>query len=183
MASRQQSLLGELDPVSPGNTVDWCGLRSIRARRNVLLMDSTLSKSSSSRSAPLRPARAQRGRRAAVAALALALGALTASCGIGGRQVSDAQPDTALVGSFEMGTDDGLPFCEWIEVTGGDRVQVIWPDGWDVRFEPLTLIDDAGQVVATEGDQLRLTGTLGSVGQSSCFDGPIFAANSVAASA
>jgi hypothetical protein len=67
----------------------------------------------------------------------------------------------------------------WLEDPSGRRVDVFWPSGWDVGFHPLRLLDDRGQVVAREGDELAVLGPTDGIGDSICSPGAIFLAEQV----
>lgn len=83
----------------------------------------------------------------------------------------------ALVGTF--GGDAQLEGgCAWVE-SEGTRYEVLFPEGYEVSFEPLTLVGPDGEVVATEGDELALDGQAVTDMATICQIGPVFRAESV----
>lgn len=66
--------------------------------------------------------------------------------------------------------------CVWLE-SAGQRESVLWPAGFAVRFPPagpFQLVDERGELVAYEGDQLEAAGGYGEGDVSRCGvgDGP-----------
>jgi hypothetical protein len=60
-----------------------------------------------------------------------------------------------IVGHAILGDLHERDGCVWI-VMDGSRVeaQVVWPYGYSARFDPFTVFDNAGKVVASDGDQI-----------------------------
>lgn len=54
--------------------------------------------------------------------------------------------------------------CAWVERTDGEDVDVVWPDGTVGRVgeDGGLILEQDGVVVASEGEQIRLGGGLGS---------------------
>lgn len=46
----------------------------------------------------------------------------------------------------------------WLETGDGSTLQVIWPYGFRARFSPLELLNADGEVIAREGDFIKLGG-------------------------
>jgi hypothetical protein len=62
-----------------------------------------------------------------------------------------------LVGVLEGDPTDSVSPV-WLRGTNGERLEVVWPAGFWVRFDPAAqLVDERGQVVKRAGDFLRLT--------------------------
>lgn len=61
--------------------------------------------------------------------------------------------------------------CEWVITDRGEKVEVIFPDGWRVEFHPLRVIDTKGNIFATAGDRLQVLASVGGIGSSLCTDG------------
>jgi hypothetical protein len=59
--------------------------------------------------------------------------------------------------------------CTWLEDATGHRVVVIYPPGWDERFNPTRILDATGAVFAVEGDLVRVTYVPEGIGASACF--------------
>lgn len=70
--------------------------------------------------------------------------------------------------------------CVWLETAGGDRVEVLWPDGYEASTEPLELRDPSGKVIATDGDEVTITGAPAADAVSVCQIGQIWQAMTVA---
>ena len=92
---------------------------------------------------------------AAAGRLALLAPALS-GC-IPGAEVVEGPAPAVLTGRLE-GVIEGADECAWLTDAKGRRTSVFYPPGWEVRFNPLRLLDDAGRVVAREGDVLRVRG-------------------------
>jgi hypothetical protein len=58
--------------------------------------------------------------------------------------------------------------CTWLDDGSGRRLQVIYPPGWDDRFNPTRIIDATGAVFAREGDLIRVTYVTDGIGESVC---------------
>jgi ABC-type glycerol-3-phosphate transport system substrate-binding protein len=111
---------------------------------------------------------------------------LLAACG-GGDDGSVAPPtdepapapgEVAITGAF--GGDAQLEGgCAWLETAQG-RYEVIYPEGYEVQYEPLQLVGPNGEVVASAGDRLTVTGVEAPDMASFCQVGTIFEATSVA---
>jgi hypothetical protein len=124
----------------------------------------------------------------AVAAIAVTL-LLLAGCGSAGGDPAATEPPsptprespTGQVSGSVTGTlggDAGLEGgCAWLDTPQG-RIQVIYPDGYDVAFDPLRLSGPDG-VVAEEGDTVTVRGELGEGLVSTCQVGPMFTATEV----
>lgn len=48
----------------------------------------------------------------------------------------------------------------WLETRPGRTLPIIWPHGYQARFDPVELLDEHGEVVAREGDTLSVRGGL-----------------------
>lgn len=46
----------------------------------------------------------------------------------------------------------------WLTRDNGTQVLTMWPGEYRARLEPLELLDERGQVIAGEGDQIRVVG-------------------------
>lgn len=109
-----------------------------------------------------RPARARpRMRLAAI----VGLGVMGAGC-VPGELVVQTPRQLSLEGRLQEGRVDEWE-CAWLVDARGRRVDVMYPSGWDVKFRPVRLIDASGDVVAQEGDVVRVTGPEG-IGDSVC---------------
>ena len=81
---------------------------------------------------------------------------LVAACGC-------ASPPGVPLPSHDLGADgpaaliDGQATgdeeigCVWIDSPSGGRVSALWPPGYRVSFEPLTIYDETGKAVAAGG--------------------------------
>lgn len=97
-----------------------------------------------------------------------------------GVTVSTGPQQTTITGRLasEQRGDAG---CAWIATTADQRVEVAYPNGWHVEFDPLLLFDEAGQRRARDGDTLSLTGYFQAVGASVCHPDRMFVATQVTA--
>jgi hypothetical protein len=68
--------------------------------------------------------------------------------------------------------------CAWLDADGG-RYEVIWPDGYEIGFDPLRLLGPDGETVATEGEVVRVRGRLATDVVSICQVGEIYQATEV----
>jgi hypothetical protein len=104
----------------------------------------------------------------ALAAVALALLAWTAACGDGTRE---------YVGTLQ-GREDLATGCAWLLV-GQEAYDPDWPDGYRVLFSPPRLIGPGGEVVAEEGQRVRVRGTTAERRVSNCQLGPVLTVSEV----
>jgi hypothetical protein len=69
-------------------------------------------------------------------------------------------------------------------VAGGEPVTLVFPNGFTSRVEPRAIVDESGEVVAEEGDTVRLGGgfatsqggEVAGIQIAPCPDGPVFLA-------
>lgn len=109
--------------------------------------------------------------------MALAMNA----CDNSGVTVTSSHALGSLTGELVEGTSDGPEHvdCGFLQDASGRRVTVFYPDGWEVLFHPVRLIDPSGDTFATEGDQIRVVGPIDGVGASICSSVAPFRATSV----
>lgn len=112
--------------------------------------------------------------------LIVLIAAFAAGCDRG-IQITAGPRVEVLTGSL-AGDSGGSVGCAWIEDVNGQRVEVFWPDGWSVEFDPVRLFDDRHDLIATAGDEVTVTGYYNQVGGSLCAVGRAFSARSVTAS-
>lgn len=92
--------------------------------------------------------------------------ALVSSGCVGGELVVQTPRQLSLQGRLEGGHVDEWE-CAWLVDAGGRRVEVMYPPGWEVRFNPVRLVDPSDGVAAEDGDVVRVTGPEG-IGDSVC---------------
>ncbi len=101
----------------------------------------------------------------------------------GARNGPSPSPDVSLEGADLVGIFGGDPQleggCAWIDAEDGQRYEVSYPEGWEVTFDPVALIDPAGEIRAEEGDRIGLNGEVAGDLLSICQIGPIFRATEV----
>jgi hypothetical protein len=104
---------------------------------------------------------------------------LVSSCG--GTLVTSSAATVTFTGRLGGGLSSGPDpvDCSWLQDDAGRRVEVIYPERWDLRFRPLEVVDPAGRVFARAGDELRVTGPGGGIGGSICSTGLPFVAVTV----
>lgn len=119
-------------------------------------------------------------RRARLAiSLLVVLGTL-AGCTPPGITVSTGPQVTTITGRL-AGQPRGDAGCAWLETGGTQRIEVAYPNGWHIEFDPLTLYDEAGRQRAKGGDTLTVRGYFEEVGASVCQPQRMFAATEVTA--
>lgn len=79
-----------------------------------------------------------------------------------------------------LGGDENLEGgCAWLDTAGG-RYEVLYPEGYEIRFDPLRLEGPAGTVAAA-GERLRVEGAPATDLASICQVGDLFRATAVSA--
>lgn len=68
--------------------------------------------------------------------------------------------------------------CVWVEADDG-RYEVLWPQGWQADTDPVELRNPDGDVIAREGDEVRVTGAEATDVATTCQVGTIFEASAV----
>ena len=99
-------------------------------------------------------------------------------CSPPGFTLSTGPQETTLTGQ-SGGEPRGDAGCAWIETSGGEKVEVTYPNGWRVEFGPPALYDDAGRLRAKAGDNLTIVGYFEDVEASVCQPQRAFVANEV----
>lgn len=90
-------------------------------------------------------------------------------------------PDETAVLEGTLGGDAQLEGgCAWLDADDG-RFEVLYPDGYEIAFEPVRLLGPDGDTVAEEGDALRVAGHVAEDRMSVCQVGTIFQATEVLA--
>lgn len=89
----------------------------------------------------------------------------------------DSSSDSSITGTL-AGDDELEEGCVWLE-TDGERYEVLWPEGWEADTGPVELRNPEGEVVAREGDRVRVTGAEADDAVTVCQIGPIFDADEV----
>ena len=111
---------------------------------------------------------------------ALGLTLLIAAC-VSGTTVTEGGETGSLTGRLAGGVsagDDSYD-CAWLVSSDGEKIDVIYPVGWEVLHRPLRLIDPSGTLMATEGAIVRVTGPIGGTGESGCSEVMPFLADTV----
>ena len=109
-------------------------------------------------------------RRARLLGVGLALAFAGTGC-LPGYTVSEGGEPTAISGRFggEPAPNDGGNACIWLTLADGTRTYLLLFDEVDlVRFDPLRLVDDRGQTIATVGDIVTAVGPRGAIGDNGC---------------
>lgn len=68
--------------------------------------------------------------------------------------------------------------CVWLNTDEG-RIEVLWPEGWTVGTDPIELRDPGGEVVAGEGDRVRVDAAPAPALVSTCQIGELWRATTV----
>lgn len=91
--------------------------------------------------------------------------------------VTDDTDETTITG--QLAGDAQLEGgCVWLEADDA-RYEVLWPQGWESNADPVELRNPEGDVVAREGDTLRVTGAEATDVATTCQVGTIFQASAV----
>lgn len=101
------------------------------------------------------------------AVILLVGGAVLTACTPPGVTVSTGPRETSITGRLG-GEPHGDAGCAWLETDLGDRVEVVYPNGWHVEFDPVALFDEAGREIAVVGDTIVVEGYFNDVGASLC---------------
>jgi hypothetical protein len=106
---------------------------------------------------------------------------VVAGCDNGGSLATSSQTQVTFTGRLVGGKSSGADpvDCAWLDDVSGRRVVVFYPDGWDVEFHPVRLVDASGDVIARDGDTVRITGPGGGIGASLCSSESPFVAQTV----
>lgn len=90
-----------------------------------------------------------------------------------------AEPEENAMIEGTLGGDAQLEGgCAWVDTAEG-RYQVLWPAGYEIRFDPLRLEGPDGEVVAGEGDTVRVEGQTAPDMMSICMTGTLYQADTV----
>ncbi len=63
--------------------------------------------------------------------------------------------------------------CAWLETESEGRVEPRWPDGYRVAFDPVRLLGPDGEVVAEEGEEIEVEGSIDRDLMTICQVGPV----------
>lgn len=97
-----------------------------------------------------------------------------------GAAMTEDAGETTITGAL-AGDPELEGGCVWLE-TEEARYEVLWPDGWEADTDPIELRNPEGDVVAREGDELRVTGQQADDVATTCQVGTIFEASAVESS-
>ena len=104
---------------------------------------------------------------------------MLAACGRGGRTVEQSHPMVEFIGILQAGHSPEGFDCAWLVSASGDRLEVFYPDGWNVLFRPVRVLDATGRVIAQDGDLIRVAGPGDAIGESACTENVPLPATSV----
>lgn len=107
------------------------------------------------------------GRQIRAAAVLLIALTVLAACDQQGVTVSSGPQETTIIGRLG-GAAQGEAGCAWLETSSGQKVEVVYPNGWHIEFTSVALFDETGRQVAKEGDTLQVDGYFNDVGASVC---------------
>ena len=97
--------------------------------------------------------------------------------------LASEQPSRAPTGGDELtgvlGADTIEGGCGYLQTPDRTRYQVIYPEGWNLKLNPLQLTSPEGEVVARGGDEVTVRGSVSTDMASICQIGPIFQATAV----
>lgn len=75
-----------------------------------------------------------------------------------GVAVSEGSAEAQLSGSLEGEVFDGLACLSIVYAESGETYLLTWPAEFTARFDPLRVLDQNGETVATVGEEVTLTG-------------------------
>ncbi|MGH3441135.1 MAG: hypothetical protein ACRDUY_03645, partial [Nitriliruptorales bacterium] len=115
----------------------------------------------------------------AVPAALIAFSLLLAACGGDDPTIADpGEPDLVATLGGDPHLEGG---CVWLDRVPGepapgeaDRYTPTWPAGYTAEFDPIRLVGPDGEVVAEEGDTLRVEGAVDENRVTTCMTGPVF---------
>lgn len=113
----------------------------------------------------------------------LVLVVAVSGCALDSAQVPAASPSTATEVNITgvIGADAQLEGgCVWLDTDRG-RIEPLWPVGYTVTPDPLTLLDPQGERVAGEGDSITVTGRPSPDTATICQVGEVWSITDVAA--
>lgn len=101
----------------------------------------------------------------------------TETSGLPTEPIEDSAGEILIEGQF--GGDAKLEGgCSWV-TADGQRYQVEFPDGYQVQFSPLRLVEPGGEVLAREGDVIAVRGRPAEGMMTTCQVGRLFTATAV----
>jgi hypothetical protein len=92
--------------------------------------------------------------------------------------VSNGPRETTIAGRL-TGEPRGEAGCAWLETATGQRVEVSYPNGWRIEFDPVAIYDETDRSRGAEGDILTVVGYFAEVGDSVCRPEAMFIATDV----
>lgn len=113
------------------------------------------------------PLQVNRSLRWRMAAILLIAAVLLPACTPPGVTVSTGPREETITGRLG-GEPRGDAGCAWLETGSGQRVEVEYPNGWHVEFDPVAVFDESGHQVAALGDMIEAEGYFNDVGASLC---------------
>jgi len=91
----------------------------------------------------------------------------------------EPRPGSEMELTGTLGGDPSLEGgCVWLEADDGNRYEIMWPEGFEADTDSTELTSD-GEVVASAGDELVVTGQVAEGMASICQVGTLFEADEV----
>lgn len=112
-------------------------------------------------------------------ALVLA-GLLVVACGAdpAAAPSPDDSPDGQVLEGTLAGNAELEGGCAWLEADQ-DRYDVLYPDGYEIAFDPVRLLGPDGATVAADGEVVRVRGQVADDLMTVCQVGTVFRADEV----
>lgn len=99
---------------------------------------------------------------------------------VAGQPSASEQPRPVEVLRGTLGGDAQLEGgCTWLELDSGERVQVLYPEGYQVSADPVRLVGPDGEEVAVGGDPLEIDVAARPDVLTTCQVGPVVEAGAV----
>ena len=89
------------------------------------------------------------------------------ACSPPGTTVGEGPKRQEITGEFD-GEASGDTGCAWIETDAAERIELLYPNGWRVEFDPPAVYDETGALRVEAGDTVVVYGSFGEVGASLC---------------
>ena len=92
------------------------------------------------------------------------------------------KPDSGAIGADYSGIlsmDEIEGGCTYLQADDGRKLQVIYPEGWELRKSPLALIAPDGSVHSKGGDRVSVNGSVANDIVTICQIGPVIRATEV----
>jgi hypothetical protein len=98
------------------------------------------------------------------------------------RPSTSLKPDSGAIGANYSGIlsmDEIEGGCTYLQADDGRKLQVIYPEGWELKKSPLELLAPDGSVHSKGGDRVSINGSVANDIATICQIGPVIRATEV----